>query len=109
MGVTRPLLAVAGIILVSGGCAPDHLTAPAAQPQDSRAAMGQWAGMQNAPLFVVNGRTVQPAAARHLDPNTIAGVTVLKGARAVEQFGPSAENGVVVIPMIEGAETLFSR
>jgi TonB-dependent SusC/RagA subfamily outer membrane receptor len=106
MNVSRAMLA-AGIILVSGGCAPDHLTAPAGEPQGARSsAVGQWTEMANAPLFVVDGNVVQPAAARHLDPNAIASVTVLKGARAVEQFGAAAENGVVVITLKPGGQAM---
>jgi len=83
-----------GLVLVSGGCA-ERLTAPqqaSVRTVSSPAPHGQ-------PLFVVDGRILERSAATDIDPNRIERVEVLKGAAAVERFGPQGANGVVLITL----------
>lgn len=95
MRLDRLAMAVCGI-LVSGGCAPDHLTAPA--PDASRTVVISREGaMTGEPLFVIDGRVVPRAQARTIDPGQLASVTVLKGQAAIDQYGGDARDGVIIV------------
>lgn len=87
------LACMAGGILVSGGCAADHLTAPA-QPS---ARTVRVAG-SGSPLYVIDGQVYTgDAAGRAVDPDRVANVEIVKGPRAVEMYGERAADGVVII------------
>jgi TonB-dependent SusC/RagA subfamily outer membrane receptor len=84
---------MAGGILVSGGCAADHLTAP---PQPSARTV-RVAG-SGSPLYVIDGQVYTgDAAGRAVDSDRIANVEIVKGPRAVELYGERAADGVVII------------
>jgi len=52
------------------------------------------------PLFMVNDKEVSKKDLdKHVDPNNIESVTVLKGASATTTYGNKAKNGVVVITL----------
>jgi outer membrane receptor protein involved in Fe transport len=96
----------AGIIVVSGGCAADHLTAP---PQPSRICI-DCSGLLREPitpaLFIVDGRVVTPGPGFTLpgiDPDQIADIQVVRGAHAVKLYGPAASAGVIIITTKAGA------
>jgi len=93
------LACAAGGILVSGGCAADHLTAP---PQPSARTV-RVAG-SGSPLYVIDGQVYTgDAAGRSVDPDRIANVEIVKGPRAVELYGERAVDGVVIITTKEHA------
>jgi outer membrane receptor protein involved in Fe transport len=117
---------VAGLVLVSGGCASDGVTTPAgALPQVSiqEALQAKVAGvrldsgagariricnfsgerMAGRPLFLVDGAVVQHTIAHGLDPSQIESVSVLKGPRAVEIYGPEARDGAVIVRTKDGS------
>lgn len=91
------LAALFGLLLVSGGCAPDTLTAP---PSPSatviRDARGRAVGT---PLIVLDGRVLGRGGevANDVDPNEILNLEILKGDRAVLAWGAEAADGVVII------------
>ena len=87
------LACAVGGVLVSGGCA-EHLTAPSAAVQTAVAP-----APRAQPLFVVDGRVLDPDAAREIDVNRIDRVEVVKGAAAVERFGARGANGVILITL----------
>jgi TonB-dependent SusC/RagA subfamily outer membrane receptor len=92
----RGLAFVFGLMVLSGGCAPDTITAPSA-PSASviRDGEGRRVG---APLFVVDGRVLaRGAEAPNILPSDILDVQVLKGESAVLTYGAEGADGVVVI------------
>ena len=99
----RGLAFAIGMMMVSGGCAPDTLTAPSA-PSSSviRDGEGRRVGT---PLFVVDGRVLGrdvAASIDSIDPGDILNVQVLKGERAVLTYGAEGADGVVVITTKRG-------
>lgn len=115
-----------GIILVSGGCTAnrvavfnqrpspvvEHLarhTPPAVQIRMPDHAPGSYIricecgfrGTGQAPLYVIDGRRMTHAeiAAAGITPERIADISILKGPAAVEQYGPAAADGVVLITL----------
>jgi hypothetical protein len=98
----RGLALVFGSMVLSGGCAPDTITAPSA-PSASviRDGEGRRVG---APLFVVDGRVLaRGAEAPNINPSDILNVQVFKGERAVLTYGAEGADGVVVITTRQGA------
>jgi TonB-dependent SusC/RagA subfamily outer membrane receptor len=87
-----------GIILVSGGCAADRVAGVTAPAGDAmRVSM---TAARRPPLFVVDGRVLAgPSAAAPIDPQRIANVEILKGAAAIDRYGPDAANGVVLVTL----------
>jgi len=51
----------------------------------------------NDPVFLLDSVQVFRSDMNNVDPNTIALVTVYKGKKAIDRFGPDAENGLVYI------------
>ena len=99
----RGLAFVFGLMVLSGGCAPDTITAPSA-PRASviRDGEGRRVG---APLFVVDGRVLARAETPSIDPSDILNVQVLKGEHAVLTYGAEGADGVVVITTRHGARS----
>ena len=56
------------------------------------------------PLFVVDGVRVDRVEAINLSPEEIGSIEVVKGAAALERYGPDAANGVVLVETREGVE-----
>lgn len=88
------LACAVGVVLVSGGCAP---RVPAPQPAPSSSAAAP-AAQSAQPIIVIDGR-VFVGAPNTIDPAHIDRVEVLKGAAAVDRYGPGAANGVVLITL----------
>ncbi|HSU15820.1 TonB-dependent receptor plug domain-containing protein [Longimicrobium sp.] len=94
-------LAFAGVfVLVSGGCAPDRMTAP--QQPSARSLRVTEHGSSAQPLFVVDGH-ILTSGGRDIDPDRIANVEIVKGTRAVEMYGDAAANGVIIVTTKEAA------
>jgi TonB-dependent SusC/RagA subfamily outer membrane receptor len=90
------LACAVGVVVVSGGCA-ERLTAPPEMAADHAAPAPRSLAQ---PLFVLDGRVLENGVAvEQIDPNRIENIEVLKGAAAVERFGPRAANGVVLITL----------
>jgi len=54
--------------------------------------------LNNEPVYVINGiRQPKGANINKVDPNTIESISILKDAKAVEQYGSEAANGVILI------------
>jgi TonB-dependent SusC/RagA subfamily outer membrane receptor len=100
------LACAAGVILVSGGCA-ESLTAPPAPVPTTvtpgpgpnqfviRGPAHQEGGV---PLIVVDGRVLRDNhEAQQITPDQIERLDVLKGRAAVDRFGASGANGVILI------------
>jgi outer membrane receptor for ferrienterochelin and colicin len=89
-----------GLALLSGGCATDRIVAaPESGEAQTRIAVRP-AHLGAPPLFIVDGQRVareDNGRISSLNPNTIDNVVVLKGERAVRQYGPDGAHGVVVI------------
>jgi TonB family protein len=51
----------------------------------------------NQPLYIVDGKTIDPETAKDLDPTTIESVYVYKDAKATALYGSRASNGVIII------------
>lgn len=49
------------------------------------------------PMYIVDGKLIDIEYLSKIDPNNIKSMTVLKGEKAVSQFGQSAVNGVILI------------
>lgn len=117
-----------GVILVSGGCAGDGVTAPVApipqvSIQEALAAKASGvrldsgagariricniggASMSGRPLFIVDGAVVQHTLAHGVDPTQIESIEVLKGPQAMEIYGPDARDGAVIVRTKAGAGT----
>lgn len=84
--------AVAAGVLVSGGCASEHLTGPARADSAPTAQ-----AVRAAPLYVLDGRVITAQESAQVDTRTITDVQVLKGDAAVARFGQTAQNGAVII------------
>lgn len=48
-------------------------------------------------LYIVDGAVQAEKDFKSLDPWSIQSVTVLKGDKAVKQYGPSAKNGAIIV------------
>lgn len=60
----------------------------------------QLAGVQNLPLFVLDGFEVNLSQVGDLDMNRIASITILKDASSTSMYGARGANGVMVITTI---------
>ncbi len=49
------------------------------------------------PLFIVNKKKVTKSYFKKLDPETIKSINIYKENEAIERFGKSGKNGVVVV------------
>jgi len=49
------------------------------------------------PLFIVDGKELESGSLESLDADEIESVNVIKGEKAIEQYGEKGKNGVVVI------------
>lgn len=98
------LACAVGVVLVSGGCA-ENLTAPPAAGPDHVVIRGPaHVTVSETPLFVVDGRVVNDREeVQKIEASQIQNVEILKGAAAVERFGPSGANGVILITLKHAA------
>jgi len=92
-------LACAVGILVSGGCA-ENLTAPPPAGPDYIVIRGPAHVQGRVPLIVVDGRVLRDNnEAQQINPNQIERIDVLKGQAAVDRYGASGANGVILITL----------
>ena len=56
---------------------------------------------KDAPLFIINGKVASGDEINELEPKNIESITVLKDAKAAEQYGEDGKNGVVIIQLKE--------
>ncbi|MFL5381331.1 MAG: TonB-dependent receptor plug domain-containing protein [Longimicrobiaceae bacterium] len=93
------LVCVMGGVLVSGGCA-ENLTAPPATGPDHIVMRGPANMAGGIPLIVVDGRVLQDnREADRINPDQIERIDVLKGQAAVDRYGASGANGVILITL----------
>jgi beta-lactamase regulating signal transducer with metallopeptidase domain len=52
---------------------------------------------KNKPLFFIDGKKATEKAVKELDPETIEKMEVLKGDKAIDEYGKAAESGVILI------------
>lgn len=57
---------------------------------------GNWA-KDKAPLFILDGKTIDNDTFKSIDPNTIESMSVLKDASATSIYGTPGANGVIII------------
>jgi hypothetical protein len=48
-------------------------------------------------LYIIDGKEMQSASMKDIDPNTIKSINVLKGENAIKLFGEKGKNGVIEI------------
>jgi TonB-dependent SusC/RagA subfamily outer membrane receptor len=72
------LLCLAAIV----ACARPHSAAPAPAPT---------------PIFIIDGRIVDPKDFQVVAPEGVERMDVLKGDAAIRLYGPGAKNGVIVV------------
>jgi TonB family protein len=53
--------------------------------------------LETAPLVILDGKTVDYAAMKALDPGTISHMEILKDKSATDKYGDKAKNGVILI------------
>src|SRR3954463_7711880 len=73
-------------VVASGAAAPARIKVPAFQSDTSQA-----------PLWILNGKIIDPPADGTIDTAKIESVEVIKGKAAMDKYGPRALNGVVLI------------
>lgn len=71
----------------------EEKTAPASQTIE----IAEIGTTPEVPLFVVDGQLLDQAAFNSIDPGVIELVEVLKGERAISEFGDPGKNGVIVV------------
>ncbi len=49
------------------------------------------------PLMIVDGKETEGQSIKDIDPENIATINVLKGDKAIEEYGDKGKNGVVII------------
>lgn len=90
-----------GLGLLSGGCATDRIVAaPDGGEVHTRVLAVNPANAGAPPLFIVDGQRVargNDGRIAGIDPDAIDNVEVIKGERAVRQYGPEGAHGVIVI------------
>jgi len=83
-------------IIAASACTAERALSP--QPSAPASAISVVPGMSQVPLlFVVDGVRFPKDQVPVLGAEQVASVTVLKGTRALEQYGPDASYGVVII------------
>ncbi|HEX6751701.1 MAG TPA: TonB-dependent receptor plug domain-containing protein [Longimicrobium sp.] len=93
-----------GIILVSGGCAPDRLVSPTA-PSGQMVRASEGASVSARPMVIVDGKVYTTEnGVPEIDAAQIANIEVLKGDAATRVYGQAGANGVVIITTRAGAE-----
>lgn len=97
---TYAMTLVAGLALLSGGCAADRLVGV----PDGAGSTVRISGTQTyspsrdgQPLVLVDGRQVQWGDANEINPDRIKQVEILKGDAAVKLYGSAGAHGVVLI------------
>jgi TonB-dependent SusC/RagA subfamily outer membrane receptor len=59
----------------------------------------------NSPIIVLDGKIIDAAAYKDLDPNLFSAIEVLKGEQAASLYGSRASGGVILISTKEGTTT----
>src|SRR5947209_6119149 len=94
-------LFAAGLSLLAiAACATERTVAPvvpsgAVPGQLKMIAAGR--DTSQAPLWILNGKIINPPTDGAIDVKKIETVEVLKGKAAIDKYGPRALNGVVII------------
>ncbi len=94
-----------GVVLVAGlaACSPGYiepLNELVAKSEDAKVSvrMGQDGLVgENAPLIILDGKSIKREALVNMDPNNIASINVIKGKSAIAVYGDQAKNGVIII------------
>src|SRR4051794_34049498 len=73
-------------VVASGAVAPSRIKVPAFQADTSQA-----------PLWILDGKIIDPPADGSIDKTKIESVEVIKGKAAMDKYGPRALNGVVIV------------
>jgi TonB family protein len=60
-------------------------------------AQGLWTPGENAPCVIIDGKTVDGAKLKDIDPKTIESMDIIKGKSAVEKYGDKAKHGAILI------------
>lgn len=58
----------------------------------------------NDPLFIIDGKKVTDIELKDIDPDTIESVDILKDAKATQEYGSEARNGVIRIELKKAKE-----
>jgi hypothetical protein len=99
MKITR-LIAALALIAAATACTAERALSP--QPV-ARSFASSVAVSQVPFLFVVDGVRYPKDQVPTLNPEQVLEVTVLKGHRALQEYGPDASYGVVVITTKQGS------
>lgn len=51
------------------------------------------------PLYIIDGKKVNPTDIKKIDQSTIEAIDVLKGQKAIDKYGEEGKNGVVIITL----------
>jgi hypothetical protein len=94
------LFAVLSLLAAASACAAERAVAP--QPA-ARSIASTVATYQVPPLYVVDGVRLPRNQVPTLTADQISVVEVIKGHLALEQYGPDASYGVVVITTKQGS------
>jgi hypothetical protein len=94
------LFAALSLLAVATACAAERAVAP--QPA-ARSIASSVATYQVPPLFVVDGVRLPKNQIPALTADQVSAVEVIKGHLALEQYGPDASYGVVVITTKQGS------
>jgi TonB-dependent SusC/RagA subfamily outer membrane receptor len=94
----NPIAIVACAFVVA--CATERTVAPASRPTPAPLQVKVASSLPDttqAPLWILNGKIIDPPTDGSIDGMKIENIEVLKGRAAVEKYGPRAVNGVVLI------------
>jgi len=58
------------------------------------------------PMYIYAGLEITEAQMKQIDPNTISSIDVLKGEKAISEYGEKGRNGVVKISVKQGSEAV---
>jgi hypothetical protein len=92
--------AAVAICMFAAACAAERTVAPAARSTTAPLqvkVVSAWRDTTQAPLWILNGKIIDPPADGSIDGMKIENVEVIKGKAAVERYGPRAVNCVVLI------------
>ena len=61
------------------------------------------------PLYIIDGKEIEQAKAKDINPQNIKSIDVLKGQSALEKYGDKGKNGVILITMKTNGEKMTPR